>query len=43
MPDERAPGNAGDLVVYFLDFGTISVDSVGPEEIADRGFEELIL
>src|SRR5450755_879326 len=36
-------GNAGDLLAYFLDFGAISVDSVGPEEIADGGFEELIL
>src|ERR1019366_1157401 len=35
-------GNAGNLLAYFLDFGAVPEDSVGPEEISDRGFEELI-
>src|SRR5450759_3185104 len=35
-------GNAGDLLAYFLDFGAVPEDGVGPEEVADRGFEELI-
>ena len=36
-------GNAGDLVAYFLDFSAVSEDSVGPDEIANGGLEELIL
>ncbi len=35
-------GNVGNLVAYFFDFGAVSVDSIGPKEVADRGFEELI-
>src|SRR5450759_5331263 len=36
-------GNACDLLAYFLDFGAVPEDGVGPEKIADGGFEELIL
>jgi hypothetical protein len=36
-------GNSGNLFAHFFDFGTASENGVGPEEIANRGFEELIL
>src|SRR6202158_946587 len=32
-------GNVGNLVEYLLDFGAVSLDSIGPGELADRGFE----
>src|SRR5437899_5944816 len=35
-------GNASDLVAYFIDFRAVSVDSIGPEEVTDCGFQELI-
>src|SRR5579864_2276938 len=35
--------NASYLFTYLLDFGAVSENGVGPEQVADCGFEELIL
>jgi hypothetical protein len=36
-------GNAGNLLAHFCNSGAVPEDSIGPEEITNGGFEELIL